>query len=135
MQWTDQPNAGFTEGTPWIPVNPNYKTINAQQQTKDADSIFHYYRRLVQLRKEYDVIAYGDIRPLAEEHPRIFAYQRTYQGQRLIVVNNFYGTETEWRCPVDLRGCQLLLGNYFQPPVSAETLYLRPFEAAVWYCG
>ena len=100
MQWDDTPNAGFTDGTtePWIGVTPNYTEINAKQQLEDEDSIsiFHYYQKLIRIRKELDVVAYGDITPLAQEHPSVFAYKRHYQNENMIVVNNFYGKETEW---------------------------------------
>ena len=133
MQWEDAPHGGFTTGTPWIQVNPNYETINARQQVADETSIFHYYRRLIQLRKDYDVIAYGDITPLSPKHPRIFAYRRSYRGQSLIVACNFYGSEAQWDCPEDLSRYRLLLGSYAQPPIGARQMRLRPFEAAVWH--
>src|SRR5690606_10278546 len=71
MQWDDGPNAGFTTGTPWIKVNPNYRDINVKEAMADPDSIFHYYRKLIALRKRHDIVVYGDFVPLLEDHPQI----------------------------------------------------------------
>ena len=89
MQWSDSPNAGFTVGTPWIKVNPNYKEINAESQISDKSSVFHYYKKLIQLRKEYDIIIDGHYNLLLPEDERIFAYERILGGQKLLVICNF----------------------------------------------
>ena len=83
MQWNASTNAGFTSGDtkPWISVNPNYIKINAEQQMREDDSIFAYYQKLIRIRKELDVVAYGDIIPLAKDHPSVFAYRRSYQNE------------------------------------------------------
>lgn len=132
MQWTDAPGAGFTEGTPWISVNPNCSRINAEQQMKDPDSVFHYYQKLIRLRKEYPVIAKGDFVPLAERHPQVLAYERRYQGACLVVICNFYGCELEWMPEAELNGCECLLSNYGNPRYE-KTVRLRPYEAMVLY--
>ncbi|PTY82981.1 alpha-glucosidase, partial [Heyndrickxia sporothermodurans] len=77
MQWNDENHGGFTSGTPWIKVNPNYKEINAKQQLTDEDSIFHYYKKLIQLRKQHDIIVYGTYDLILPDHNEIFAYTRT----------------------------------------------------------
>ncbi len=133
VQWTDEENAGFTTGTPWIQVTKNYKTINARQQTQDPDSIFNYYRSLVALRKKYDVIAYGDIVPVDPHHPQIFAYERNYNGQQLFVVNNFYKKEIDWNCGKDLNEYQVLLSNYPQPEHREQIMHLRPYESVIYF--
>lgn len=132
MQWSSQKHGGFTEGTPWIPVNPNYTSINAESQREDENSIFHYYQRLIRLRKEKDVIAYGDFQPLDEKHPSVLAYERRYGQQRLLVVCNFYGRETKWDAKRDLSGYQQLIGNYSKQELK-DVLTLRPYEALVLY--
>lgn len=130
MQWTGQKNAGFTEGTPWIEVTKNYDTINAESQIEEESSIFHHYKKLIQLRKENDTIAYGDFEPLAEKHNAVFAYKRTYQGETLLVINNFYGHETKWDTEMDLSGYECILTNY--PDCHVDTvLKLRPYESIV----
>ena len=89
MQWTSGSQGGFTSGEPWIGVNSNHTSINAEAQLGDDDSIFNYYRRLIALRKTYDVIAYGDFKPLDVRHSSVFAYKRTYGNETLFVVCNF----------------------------------------------
>ncbi|MBE5996278.1 MAG: alpha,alpha-phosphotrehalase [Lachnospiraceae bacterium] len=94
MQWDGTPNAGFTTGTPWIGVTDNYRTINVEAAEADPESILHYYRRLIRLRKEYDVISEGDIRFLDTGIPHVLAYERIFEGRTLTVVCNF-GSERE----------------------------------------
>ena len=89
MQWDDSENAGFTTGTPWLKVNPNYKQINAASQVNDPDSVFSFYRRLVALRKEYDVFVDGAFELLYADDPDIFAYTRTTPEETLTVLCNF----------------------------------------------
>ena len=133
MLWNSEKNAGFTTGTPWIKVNDNYKEINAGQQIADSDSIFQYYKKLIQLRKDYDIIAYGDIHPLDERHPSVFAYERLYHNEKLVVVCNFYEEETEWNNNLELTDYTVLLGNYPEPMVNQKSVYLRSYEAIVFY--
>lgn len=142
MQWDGTRYAGFMDETerggdvqPWIGVNANHTKVNVDAELADPDSILHYYRDLIALRKRLDVIAYGDVEPLAVEHPSVFAYRRTYEGHELVVAANFYGRQCTWRdCP-DLTGFSRVLGNY---PESGEFdvrkgMELRPYEAGVWY--
>ena len=89
MQWDESRNAGFTQGTPWIEVNPNYVTINAAREQKDPGSVFHYYRKLIALRRSHDIIVYGEFSPLLETDENIYAYERRLDGQRLVVACNF----------------------------------------------
>lgn len=93
MQWDDTVNAGFTTGTPWIKVNPNYKTINAQSQLKDENSIYNYYKKLIAFRKIYPVFCDGDFEMLLEENEQLFAYKRTGKTGKLYVFCNFFGKE------------------------------------------
>ena len=131
MQWSDREQAGFTTGTPWIQVTPNYVKINAESQLTDADSIFSYYKELIRLRKEMDIIAYGDIRPIDEKHPSVFAYEREYQGEKLLVVCNFYRDEVTWKSGMDLSEYRKILGNYEGQQIESEIVKLRPYEAIV----
>lgn len=134
MQWSEEDQAGFTKGEPWIEVNENYKKINASQQLKDPDSIFHYYKKLVSLRKEYDVIAYGDFEALDIKNPSVMAYRRTYKGQTLVAASNFYGKEAVWNPETDLKDYQYLLGNY-SGPLPEKVTVLRPYETRLYYKG
>ena len=137
MQWDSTRYAGFTaEGSagPWIAVNGNHTRVNAAEQLKDEDSIFHYYQKLIAMRKELDVIAYGDIEPLAVKDPCIFAYRRTYEGHELIVAANFYGRDCTWKSAPDVTGYNCVISNYEDTARPQNgTMGLRPYEAAVWY--
>ena len=131
MQWSDEWEAGFTDGTPWIGVNENYRYINAKTEQKDENSIFFHYKKLVEMRKTYDAIAYGDIQPVAQEHPQVLAYKRTWKTEELLVVNNFYGKETVWDSGMDLDGYECILENYPECRREGSTFHLRPYESAV----
>ena len=138
MQWDNTKYAGFTsedsEVKPWIGVNSNHTKINAEDQLKDKDSIFHYYRKLIAMRKYLDVIAYGDIEPLDEKNSSVFAYRRIYEGHEMIVVANFYGKDFEWKHTPSLEGFEKLLGNYDETEITAEgSMILKPYEAVVYY--
>jgi oligo-1,6-glucosidase len=134
MQWNSSQNAGFSSGTPWIAVNPNYTQINAETQRKDPNSVFHYYQALIRLRKQYDIITYGDYQLLLPESETIFAYLRRYQKQILLCVCNFSETEEIFELPNDwdLSHTSILIHNL---PDSAEIqslLHLSPYEAYVF---
>ena len=133
MQWTGGEHAGFTSAEPWIEVNKNHTCINAEAELADDDSIFRYYQKLVKLRKEYDVIAYGDFKALAKEDLAVFAYKRTYQDQELLVVNNFYGKETVWEVPENMDGYNRILGNYDTWSAANQKITLKPYESLVFY--
>ena len=132
MQWDASKNGGFTTAEPWLSVNPNRTRINAAAQVDDPNSVFAHYQKLIALRKQYDVIAYGDFAPLDETHPSVLAYTRRFHGEQLVVINNFYRSEVDWSCPVNLDGFTCLLSNYADS--SAQTkLHLRPYESLVLY--
>ena len=129
MQWDAGENAGFTTGTPWLPVNPNHTFINAAEQVKRPDSVFHYYQKLSALRKELDVVVYGHYALLEPEHPALFVYTRTLGEESLLVVCNFSESEQAYQIPAEYRGAEILIANY-ESPAPAGTL--RPWEAAVY---
>ena len=138
MQWDASRYAGFTaedsNAEPWIAVNSNHTKVNAADQLKDEDSIFHYYQKLIAMRKDLDVIAYGDIEPLDQKNPSVFAYRRTYEGHEMIVAANFYGRDYEWKKAPELEGFEKILGNYKETEVTAEgAMKMEPYEAAVYY--
>ena len=125
MQWDDTPNAGFTTGTPWIDVNPNYVDINAASQVDDPDSVFSYYRELIRLRRELPIMVYGTYEPLCEDDPAVWAYRRRMDDQIITVACNW----TADRVPCDLfvEGDRRLMGNY----AVHEAGVLQPYEAHV----
>jgi len=128
MQWDASENAGFTTGTPWIAVNPNYKKINVADQLKREDSVFHYYQKLIRLRKENEIIVYGNYELLLPEDENIFAYTRTLDNQKLLVVCNFSKSEQKF----DFSGyenAKVLISNYNRD--AGEDGILKPYEATV----
>lgn len=134
LQWSDNLQAGFTTGEPWIKVNPNYKEINAKQSVEDPNSIYHYYRKLIQLRKQYPIIVYGDYQLLLPEHEQIFAYLRIYQDQKLLVITNFSEDNIPFELPVDVEfsANDLLISNYEMNDNNFNKFILRPYEARVY---
>ncbi len=128
MQWDDSPQAGFTEGTPWLKVNPNYPEINAAGQMKDPQSIYNCYKQLVRLRKEHPVFVDGRFELLARESGQIFAYTRDDGKQRLLVVCNFSGEPADSGLAEEWKSMELLLGNY--PDSQGDRL--RPYEARMY---
>ena len=130
FQWDDSENAGFSTGTPWIMVNPNYKEINAKDQLARPDSVFHYYQKLIRLRKEQEVIVYGTYDLLLPDSKEIYAYTRTLGEEKLLVVCNFYEPEVSFELPEEFAGGTCLISNYPEVSLKAE-MTLRPYEAFV----
>lgn len=135
VQWDSSDNAGFTSGTPWINVARNYKTLNVENALQDGDSVFYHYQKLIQLRKQYDIITDGDYELILEEHPEIFSYIRNGKNEKLLVVNNFYDKETRFVCPKDLSRyeSEILLSNYQDSENYVQSIRLRPYESIVFY--
>lgn len=130
MHWDDAAQAGFTTGTPWLPVNPNYPTINAASQVHDEDSVFSYYKKLIRLRKETPVIVDGVFEMLLPDDEEIFAYRRTNDSQTLTVICNFYGNERSIDAASLIpEGSKLLISNYAD---VADANVLRPYEARMY---
>lgn len=136
MQWDKSINGGFTTGTPWIAVNKNYSHINAEQNLQDENSIFYYYQKLIKLRKTYDIITDGKYQPLLEEHDHIFAYLREYKNQKLLVINNFYGTRVKFELPLTSRfneyRSKILISNYADSSNEVNGFIMRPYESIVY---
>lgn len=131
FQWDDSQNAGFSTGNPWIMVNPNYTEINAKAQLADPDSVFYYYQKLIQLRKEKEIIVYGTYDLLLPDSKEIYMYTRTLGDEKLLVVCNFYEKEIEVEIPEEFRNGNYLICNYNdQQPVS-EKMKLRAYESFV----
>ncbi|RUT29902.1 alpha-glucosidase [Paenibacillus zeisoli] len=136
MQWDNTEHAGFTsKGQPWINVNSNYMEINVAAAQKDPDSIYNYYKALIALRKEHKVMVYGEYKLLLPLHTEIYAYTRTFEENKLLVILNFFDQQPVFEWPNDLNpeGAKLLISNY---KTAAEEdilkLQLRPYEARVY---
>ena len=130
MQWDNSAQAGFTAGTPWIAVNPNYKEINAKSETADPDSVFHYYRKLIALRKENPVMVYGKYEALLEDSEELFVYTRTLGQEKLLVVCSFCSHETAFAIPDEFAGASCLISNTGNAYAGNEVT-LQPYEAFV----
>lgn len=135
MQWDDSPEAGFTTGAPWIQANPNYKTINVAASLADPNSVFHYYQKLIQLRKQNPVMVYGTYDLILADHPEIYAFTRTLGDERWLVILNFMRHTPEFVMPADIKfsASGLLIGNYeVDTGQAVRTFTLRPYEARVY---
>lgn len=130
MQWDDSEQAGFTTGTPWIAVNPNYKEINAKAETADPDSVFHYYRKLIALRKEHPIMVYGKYEALMEDSEELFVYTRALEQEKLLVVCSFCDHETAFTVPEEFAGASCLISNTGNGYAGAK-ITLKPYEAFV----
>jgi oligo-1,6-glucosidase len=136
MQWDASAHAGFTKGMPWIRVNPNYPKINVEQALADRNSIFYYYQRLIRLRKTIPAVVYGKYELILPEHEEIYAFTRSLDDIRLLVILNFTKNKPIFTLPntIDMDQAELLIGNYPVPrSEEIQFLTLRPFEARV-YC-
>ena len=132
MQWDDSAQAGFTDGESWIKVNPNYKEINAAQQLEDPNSIFHYYQKLIRLRKEKDIIVYGEFEPIYRDDEQIFAYIRRQKQEKLLTVCNFSDKNAGMEIPEEFKGAECLITN-LDRTVFEGRIVLKPYEAFVLY--
>ena len=133
MQWDASEHAGFTTGTPWIPANPNHTEINAEAAVADPDSVFHHYRRLVELRHDEPAVAHGDFAMLLPEHPQVYAFTRTLGDRRLLVLVNMSGrpAAVELPDPEAWAGAESLLTNLLPGEEQSADGQLAPWEARV----
>ncbi len=132
MQWDGTAGAGFTTGTPWLGIPDNHVTINAEAEENDPTSIYAFYKELVRLRKEMEIIADGQIRYLDSGHDSVLAYQRTYGQEKLTVVCSLAGEELLLSEPISLEGKKVLLSSYLDEPTGTVTA-LRPYESIAIY--
>lgn len=135
FQWDDSEHAGFTTGTPWMKVNPNYKEINVKQALTDPNSIFYYYQKLIRLRQENPIIVYGKYNLILDAHREIYAFTRSLEDTRLLVILNFTKNTPIFALPTSLffSDKELLISNYeVDPAEDIHLLTLRPFEARVY---
>ena len=131
VQWTDGPNAGFTTGTPWFHVNPNYTAVNVAAEEGDPNSILNFYRRCLALRKSSETLLSGTYREYQAWRGKVYMYERSRQGERILIVCSFSHLAQSYRLPrgYDQAGAELLLDNYPEAPTLGK---LRPYEAQVY---
>ena len=126
MQWDASPHAGFTSGTPWLAVNPNHGEINAEAARGDADSVFHHYRRLIELRHTEAILTDGDFELLLPHDERVYAFVRRLEGEEWLVLGNFSGDPVAPEIPDAASWSEMVIG---EPP--AHGLALQPWEGRV----
>lgn len=133
MHWDNSAHAGFTQGTPWISLNPNFPQINVAAALEDNDSIFYHYQKLIALRKQNPVIVYGDFIPLFEDHPAVFAYERKDEDQHLVVLNNFTAESQTLILPEHLmdKEVECLIANLDSVTHFGSQLTLTPYQSIV----
>lgn len=130
MQWDDSANAGFTTGTPWIMVNPNYTEINAKTEMEDPDSVFRYYQKIIGLRKKEKVMVYGTYQLLDPDNEKLYVYTRTLDNEKLLVICNFTEEEETYSVPEEFSKGEVLISSYHREKAEKEIL-LKPYEALV----
>ncbi|MCF6138018.1 glycoside hydrolase family 13 protein [Pseudalkalibacillus berkeleyi] len=136
MQWSSASNGGFTKETPWLGVNPNYAYINVEEQLSDPNSILHFYRKMIQLKKENHIFTYGVYDLILEDHPQVYAYTRTLKHEHVMIITNLSETPAELETDHLLVRDQLLLNNYeVHEHDPTYTITLKPYEARVYKMG
>ncbi|MBD8069607.1 glycoside hydrolase family 13 protein [Bacillus sp. PS06] len=135
MQWSSEKNAGFTNGSPWLGINNNYKTINVEAQLKDTDSILNFYKKMIKIKKENNVFTYGSYDLILDDHPQVYAYTRTLDHEKMVIFSNLTDEDATWNeaLPFFVESKGLLLSNYHvSNHEPTNKLELKPFETRVY---
>lgn len=135
MQWDDSENAGFTAGTPWLKVNPNYKKINVESNIKDSNSVFNYYKKLIELRKKNDVIIYGDYQEFLLDDKCVFIYKRELYDEKVLVIINMTDEIMQKKMPLNLnvKEATPVICNYKRAYNFKKEMLLRPYESVIYF--
>jgi oligo-1,6-glucosidase len=131
MQWSAGRNAGFTTGSPWLPVNDNHDVINVESAERDTGSVLHYFRRMVRLRRAEPALVYGRYQLLDRDNPEVFAYTRSLGGRTLLVALSFSATGGRMTLPAGRSAGRTLINNLATSPVRGDSLALGPYQAVV----
>ena len=132
MQWNEEKNGGFSKHKPWIKVNDNYKFINVEKSLKNPDSLFYYYKKLIEFRKKNEIVVYGDYELLLKDHKSVFSYIRKYNNEKILVVCNFYKEEV----PFNLDNVEIkekIISNYKDDYKNFKNIKLKPYESFVYF--
>ena len=134
MQWNDKEYAGFSTVEPWMCINPNYKEINVEEAMKDPDSIYYFYKKVIDFRKNSPLVRYGTFKEHYKSSDDVYCYERWWEGERLLIICNFKNNEVPFDIPDDMvyTECELKLHNYGYDRPKAQSMVLRPYEAAVY---
>ena len=129
MQWDGSVHAGFTKGTPWLEVGTHYKQINVEQEIQAQDSVYAFYKKLIELRKSLPIIVEGNYTDLALQHTSVFCYERRLGNERLLVLGNFYADECEIEIPYSGKE---ILNNYTNVDIQGGRVKLKPYQVIAW---
>ena len=134
MQWNNSKNAGFTTGTPWIGIPDNYRKINAEAALNDENSIFYHYKKLINLRKNEELMITGKYEDIDLENEKVYAYRRVGDNGELVIISNFYENPVEFDVKgLNLNNAEVLLSNYkTEPEISEGKIFLKPYEAVIF---
>ncbi len=132
FQWSDAPQAGFTEGEPWLKINENYRQINAQAAQEQENSIWHFYQKMIALRKNAPVLIYGDYQDLDPEHDTVYAFTRTYQDQIWLILLNMSEQSLKYALPEKKHLENRVIGNYENTQTEENHFHLKPYEAVIY---
>ena len=134
MQWDNSKNAGFTTGTPWIGIPDNYRKINAEAALNDENSIFYHYKKLINLRKNEELMVTGKYEDIDLENEKVYAYRRVGDNGELVIISNFYENPVEFDVKgLNLNNAEVLLSNYkTEPEISEGKIFLKPYEAVIF---
>ncbi|MER2227369.1 MAG: alpha-glucosidase [Carnobacterium sp.] len=131
IPWDESLNGGFSTEIPWLALNPNYQDLNVKKDQQNEESIFNYYKKLIRLRKEHELIVWGDYKELLPNDPQLFVYERSYQGETWLVIINFYEKPTIYKDD-DRKVETIVISNYMDSSKKIDKLELRPFESVVY---
>ena len=131
MQWDTTTHAGFTTGTPWLKVNENYNEINVNAALNDENSIFYFYKKLIDYRKKHDTLIYGEQKIIDEENEEVFAYTRTDHTKQYLIILNFTGSMQNFQIPTYLihKKSEIIATNYDSNFAFTEHITLKPYQA------
>jgi len=134
MQWSAEEGAGFTTGTPWLKLNPNYKEINVAAAEQDENSILHYYKKMIKLRKSDELFIYGKYELILPDDEQVYVYTREWNGEKAVIIVNMFGREAQITLPEQLNSYEfdLVLGNLQQSASYDQTMTLAPYEARIY---
>ncbi|MGI8349476.1 glycoside hydrolase family 13 protein [Niallia circulans] len=136
MQWSSDEYAGFSDHTPWMGMNPNYLDINVESQKQDPDSIYHFYKKMIELKKSGPILTYGTFDLVDEENKQVFAYTRTLDDKKMVIISNLSAEEAVFENRVvELEHENLLLANYpVEEHEPTTSISLKPYEARLYTC-
>ncbi|MHA6248045.1 alpha-amylase family glycosyl hydrolase [Pontibacter sp. CAU 1760] len=132
MQWDDSKHAGFTNGSPWLPVNDNYKEVNVAVEEKNPNSILNHFREMVSVRDKNPVLVYGAYRLLLPDHKQVYAYTRTLGDEKMLVLLNFSEQEPSITLPDDLKLKDVVINNYDAVKATGKRVTLKPYQAVIF---